>query len=139
MMDVMTKSSVVSYHGVFPQEVITCTYHNIGCRERMKCKDIADHEDNSMRDHLKMAVRRIKEGRVISPCVQKMNNFLKEISTQWYSPGFYTLPGGYKMCLCVYPNGNGMGKGTHLSCFTYLMPGEYDDTLEWPLRGKITV
>ena len=55
------------------------------------------------------------------------------------SPGFYSSPGGYKMSLHIYPNGNGTGKGTHISCFVCLMPGEYDDILEWPFRGEITV
>ena len=138
--DTVKRCELAAHRGVCPQEVVTCTYHNIGCSERMKRKDIAEHEDRSMRDHLNMAVTRIVEGRVIiSPCVQKMNNFLKETNTPWYSPGFYTSPGGYKMSLCVYPNGNGTGKGTHLSCFTCLMPGEYNDTLEWPFRGKVTV
>ena len=33
----------------------------------------------------------------------------------WYSPHFYTHPGGYKMCLKVIPSGDTDGKSTHLS------------------------
>jgi len=57
----------------------------------------------------------------------------------WYSPPFYTHPQGYKMCLRVDANGNGEGEGTHVSMFAYLMQGEFDDLLEWPFRGHVTV
>jgi FtsZ-binding cell division protein ZapB len=57
----------------------------------------------------------------------------------WYSPHFYTHPNGYKMCLHVYPNGSGPGKGTHLSVSVHLMRGEFDDQLKWPFRGNITI
>ena len=43
------------------------------------------------------------------------------------------------MCLKVYPNGCGDGKGTHVSIFTYLMKGSYDDHLKWPFRGVVTI
>ena len=57
----------------------------------------------------------------------------------WYSPHFYTHPKGYKMCLRVYANGLGDGEGTHLSLYVYLMRGEFDDQLKWPLRGAVTI
>ena len=54
-----------------------------------------------------------------------------------YLPGFYTHQHGYKMCIHVYPNGCGVGEGTHISIFTCLMKGLYDDHLKWPFRGNI--
>ena len=36
-------------------------------------------------------------------------------------------------------NGQGSGKGTHTSVAVYLMKGEFDDQLEWPFRGDITI
>ena len=30
-------------------------------------------------------------------------------------------------------------KGTHISVYINIMPGEYDDTLEWPLRADFFV
>jgi TNF receptor-associated factor 4 len=57
----------------------------------------------------------------------------------WYSPHFYTHPNGYKMCLCVFPNGSGPGKHTHLSVYVRLMRGEFDGQLKWPFRGDITI
>ena len=57
----------------------------------------------------------------------------------WTSPPYYTHIGGYKFCLEVYPNGDGSGKGTHLSVYVRLMDGEHDDDeLEWPFEGWIT-
>ena len=55
------------------------------------------------------------------------------------SPSFYTHPQGYRMCLDVYANGDGDGKGTHISVFVYLMRGEYDNHLKWPFRGNIAI
>ncbi|KAI0212747.1 TNF receptor-associated factor 3 [Lamellibrachia satsuma] len=56
-----------------------------------------------------------------------------------YSQPFYTDHYGYKMCGRVCLNGDGTGKGTHLSLFFVLMRGEYDALLEWPFRQKVTL
>ncbi|NXF70824.1 TRAF2 factor, partial [Sclerurus mexicanus] len=55
-----------------------------------------------------------------------------------YSPAFYTAKYGYKVCLRVYLNGDGTGKGTHLSLFFVVMKGDYDALLPWPFRHKVT-
>ncbi|XP_078287168.1 TNF receptor-associated factor 3-like [Rhinoraja longicauda] len=55
-----------------------------------------------------------------------------------YSQPFYTSSFGYKMCARVYLNGDGMGKGTHMSVFFVVMRGEYDSLLPWPFRQKVT-
>ena len=57
----------------------------------------------------------------------------------WYSPPFYTHPGGYKMCLRVRAGGQFNGRGTHVSVYIHLMHGEYDKSLHWPFQGAITV
>ena len=54
-------------------------------------------------------------------------------------PPFYTHSHGYKFCIDVYPQGYGDGKGTHVSVYTYLMKGQFDDHLKWPFRGDITI
>ncbi|KAG7237123.1 hypothetical protein INR49_032785 [Caranx melampygus] len=56
-----------------------------------------------------------------------------------YSQPFYTGYFGYKMCASVYLNGDGMGKGTHLSLFFVVMRGEYDALLPWPFKQKVTL
>ena len=37
----------------------------------------------------------------------------------------------------VYLNGDGMGKGTHVSLFFVLCRGAYDPLLPWPFRPKV--
>ena len=68
-----------------------------------------------------------------------ITNFTERKSSNrvWYSPPFYTHPQGYKMCLRVYANGD--GKGTHVSVYTHLMRGEFDDLLKWPFQGRVVL
>ncbi|XP_060562563.1 TNF receptor-associated factor 3-like [Ruditapes philippinarum] len=56
-----------------------------------------------------------------------------------YSQPFYTHRYGYKMCARVYLNGDGMGKGSHMSLFFVVMRGEYDNLLPWPFQQKVTM
>ena len=58
--------------------------------------------------------------------------------TSFYSPCFFTSRYGYKMCARIYLNGDGIGKGTHISVFFVVMRGEYDALLRWPFRQKVT-
>ena len=54
-----------------------------------------------------------------------------------YSPPFYTSPHGYKLCIRIYLNGDGIGKSTHISLFFFLMRSEHDNLLSWPFRQAI--
>ena len=54
-----------------------------------------------------------------------------------YSPPFYVGRFGYKVCTRMYPNGDGIGKGTHMSMFFVVMRGEYDALLPWPFIQKV--
>lgn len=56
-----------------------------------------------------------------------------------YSAPFYTSRFGYKLCLRVYMDGDGSGKGTHLSFFITIMKGEYDALLQWPFNQMVTL
>ena len=56
-----------------------------------------------------------------------------------YSQPFYSSRFGYKMCLRVYLNGDGIGRNTHMSLFFVLMKGEYDALLKWPFSPKVTL
>ena len=77
----------------------------------------------------------------VCPVVLKMSDFStkKKDKSCWNSNCFYTHNKGYKMCLLVYADGDGDGKGTHMSIFMQLMRGPYDDDLSWPLRGEFEV
>ena len=56
-----------------------------------------------------------------------------------YSAPFYTSRFGYKLCLRLYLDGDGSGKGTHLSFFVTIWRGEYDALLSWPFKQKVTL
>ena len=77
----------------------------------------------------------------VLPTELTMTNFEqhKADGDHWLSQPFYTHPQGYKMCLDVYADGYGDGKGTHVSVGVCLMGGEYDGDLKWPFQGNVTI
>ncbi|XP_070614801.1 TNF receptor-associated factor 1 isoform X2 [Erythrolamprus reginae] len=54
------------------------------------------------------------------------------------SPAFYSSRYGYKLCMRIYLNGEGRGRGTHISLFIVLLKGDYDSLLPWPFTHKLT-
>jgi len=56
-----------------------------------------------------------------------------------YSPPFFTSLYGYQMCLQLYLNGDGQGKGTHVSLFLVIIKSDYDNLLSWPFKQKVTL
>ncbi|NXD00202.1 TRAF1 factor, partial [Certhia familiaris] len=69
---------------------------------------------------------------------RKLQDSVTGRTVSLYSPAFYTAKYGYKVCLRVYLNGDGAGKGTHMSLFFVVMKGDYDALLPWPFRHKVT-
>ena len=69
------------------------------------------------------------------PIIFQMINYseFKRTNKVWYSPPFYVAD-GYKMCLAVHANGNGLGHGMFVSISLCLMQGEFDDELNWPIE-----
>ena len=122
-----------------PKEIVKCPYYDIGCHTEMTREDIDQHEENNTKIHLKKAVEKINNKSC--PVLIKLTDFSnhKRLQDEWYSSGFYTSSGGYKIRLNVDANGYGNAKDTHTSCFINLMPGENDDMLEWPFQGKFTI
>ena len=70
---------------------------------------------------------------------KKRQDAINGVQRALYSDYFYTSEFGYKMCAKIYMNGDGFGKGTHLSLFFVVMKGEYDALQTWPLQKKITM
>lgn len=56
-----------------------------------------------------------------------------------YSPVFYKGRNGYRLCACVYINGDGMGKGRYLSFFIAINQGQHDAELPWPFMHQVTL
>ena len=143
---------------------MSCTYAGIGFNNKLPHKDIQQHENDA--SHLHLAIETVNEqwkeieavrdelddikytltlkeqddNIMAGPCVFKMTNFNQHVSSEqkWYSPPFYTHPGGYKMCIKVYASGRGDGADTHVSVFASLMKGRNDDNLPWPFKEKVT-
>ena len=80
-------------------------------------------------------------GDKICPVIVKVSGFedKKMNKTKWHSDPFYTHDKGYRMCLRILINGVGNGEGTHVSVFLYLMKGQYDGNLKWPLVGSFEI
>ena len=74
----------------------------------------------------------------ITEFARKRNEAVSGQQVSFYSPCFYTSRYGYKMCARIYLNGDGMGRGTHISVFFVVLRGQYDAILRWPFRQKVT-
>ena len=74
----------------------------------------------------------------ITEYARKRNEAVSGQQVSFYSPCFFTSRYGYKMCARIYLNGDGMGRGTHISVFFVVMRGQYDALLRWPFRQKVT-
>ena len=81
----------------------------------------------------------VKSDDQVCPVILCIADIHEEKSILCSYSAFYSHDKGYKMCLRVYPAGNGSGKDTHLSAYLYFMKGPHDDELTWPLRGKFEV
>ncbi|KPP59520.1 hypothetical protein Z043_122550, partial [Scleropages formosus] len=65
----------------------------------------------------------------ISDFTKKRQDAIAGRAPAMFSPAFYTSKYGYKMCLRIYLNGDGTGRGTHLSLFFVVMRGPSDGLL----------
>ena len=74
----------------------------------------------------------------ISDFTKRRQDALSGNQVSFYSPFFFTSRYGYKMCARIYLNGDGVGKGTHISIFFVVMRGQHDALLRWSFRQKVT-
>ncbi len=126
---------------------VACAYESLGCGVRMMRKDVEKHKREAREKHLDLALdtvssreeqhKTLLEGVVF---VFKLPGYAskKEEDERFYSTPFYTHSGGYKFSIRVDANGNGDGDGTHVSVFTEISEGRYDDQLPWPFKGSVT-
>ena len=152
-----------------PLTVVDCDFSHVGCEIKLPRKDMLAHLEGNVVKHVslqaanyKMVVNRLEEENKqlkeqvakltqdlklqqictpICPAKFTMTNFEqhKTNDNQWISSPFYTHPKGYKFCMVVTANSYDECKGTHTSVGVYLMKGEFDDQLEWPFLGYITI
>uniref|UniRef100_A0A1I8JE57 TRAF-type domain-containing protein n=1 Tax=Macrostomum lignano TaxID=282301 RepID=A0A1I8JE57_9PLAT len=55
-----------------------------------------------------------------------------------YSPLLFTDKFGYKLSAVVHLNGQGRGRGSHISLFARINKGPYDAALTWPFKNKVS-
>ena len=55
----------------------------------------------------------------------------------WCSDEFYNHPGGYCFKFNIDTNGFSAVRGTHLTAYLYLQPGDNDDSLKWPIKCTV--
>ena len=56
-----------------------------------------------------------------------------------HSAPCYTKQYEYKYCVRLYLQGNGEGRGTHISIFFVVMKSEFDELLQWPMRKQVII
>ena len=151
-----------------PLALVDCPFHYAGCETQLPRKDMPEHMKETV-THLATVTQRLtvenqklmKENTELRHMVQAIGADMRalkedlhqEINTsRWllefsvtykeervHSPAFYTHLHGYRMCISVDPKGHGSGKGTHVSIFTCMLHGPFDNYLKWPFKGKITI
>ncbi|XP_019855801.1 PREDICTED: TNF receptor-associated factor 5-like [Amphimedon queenslandica] len=145
--EMIPRRSLASHKETCPKALVPCQYNTVGCNKKIKREEQESHNDEALKEHLEATMKKIdtamKKIEVLCQTNQviKLSQYRekKDSNEDWYGPCFYTSPGGYKMPLNVLANGQGTSKGTHVSFFVCLMAGEYDDSLEWPFQGEVTV
>ncbi|PAA90221.1 hypothetical protein BOX15_Mlig017604g1, partial [Macrostomum lignano] len=55
-----------------------------------------------------------------------------------FSPPLFTDKFGYKLSAVVHLNGQGRGRGSHISLFARINKGPYDAALTWPFKNKVS-
>ena len=150
---VVARCDLADHQSKCQYEKVPCKYTEIGCKVKLPSRDMQGHEKDDT-FHLHLAIEAVnkqqKEMKVMADnaiagqtgqCVFKMPEYHQhKFSKQaWYSPPFYTHPGGYKICIRVDANGNGEGKNTHVSVYVYLMRGRNDDNLPWPFTEQVNI
>ena len=147
---------------------ISCNFHHVGCTVKLPRKDMSEHLREDLITHMSLLAashaQLMKENQYLkdkiqqlrfestperlpctsiplSPSILTLTNFQhrKKQKKGWFSPPVYTHHHGYKICLAVVPDGQGIGKGTHVSVYINFMKGEFDDSLKWPFRGTIWI
>lgn len=122
--------------------VISCKYKRIGCHVKMKRRDMREHEDKEDKFHLQKALDAANKAKVAvdstillekdEKFVFKILDYIGKPNVVFRSPYFYTSACGYHMCVNVY----GYKDKSISIC---VLEGKFDETLNWPFIGTISV
>lgn len=102
---------------------------------------MAAHEDGNDGFHLQMAmdwIASMEEHQKLSTSGQlvtfKVDGFKKRKGSKdaFFSPPFYTNPGGYRLAIKVFADGYGEGCSTDVAVFAFVLKGKgYKMALHW--------
>ena len=124
---------MTDHRKVCPKQIVSCEYASIGCKEKVKRDDMVAHKLRCVKNHLEKAVTTIEDLQSeIGPGATVRISGLTDRFTDSMSLGFYTSKGGYKIRLKAELGGS-------LTVYAAGMPGRYDDTLQWPANGCVTI
>uniref|UniRef100_I3K617 TNF receptor-associated factor n=2 Tax=Oreochromis TaxID=8139 RepID=I3K617_ORENI len=141
--------------------LVLCPFKDAGCKHRCPKLAIGRHLEDTTKSHLTMMcnlvgrqrqeileLRREMEELSVSHdgvLIWKLSDYSRKLQEaklrsnhEFFSPPFYTHRYGYKLQVSAFLNGNGSGEGSHLSVYIRVLPGEYDNLLEWPFSYKVT-
>ena len=112
---------------------------NTKLQELLNKQQITENKVGALNEGLQK--QKLEVQQFVSQSGFPVDYYVKQTDEEVYLPAFYTHPQchGYRMCVSVDPNGYGDGEGTHISIFTFMMQGPFDDYLKWPFRGQITI
>ena len=89
-------------------------------------------------DKLMMTPAQSSSGKFVWRLEGISDKLFSQVGEEIYSPEFYSHEGGYKMCLCVYPNGDDNNHAV-VSLYFVLVKGPYDAFLRWPFACRVVL
>ena len=179
-----------------PELPVPCPFASNGCTKCVKNKDLSDHIQSSVVEHLfllsaenvslrkkvetlkkdhaavkldmqselrlmkekcdklERSIQQIQQNAATSwyahlvresasasdmlPMIFKYDKFNQNTGNGIYSPTFYSN-GLYHVCLSIFPNGLDSKFSKSMSVTILVLPGKYDDELDWPMEGSLNV
>ncbi|CAI9741348.1 TNF receptor-associated factor 4-like isoform X2 [Octopus vulgaris] len=144
-----------------PSVSITCAFKEAGCKTKCQRFHLDSHMEENMKRHLSLVwelvrqqqqeIRQLKNALHASTQITngsyiwKISDYKTKYLEAAYKGAkeltcqpFYTSRNGYKVSASVFLNGYGNSDGKYLSLYFKILPGEYDNILEWPFRLPVT-
>ncbi|XP_041348964.1 TNF receptor-associated factor 4-like isoform X2 [Gigantopelta aegis] len=147
---------------ICPSATVSCPFKEAGCKYKSPRFNMDRHLEESTKAHLQFMCNLVKkqQNQISQLCtavhavthvtdgtfIWKISNYKAKYIEACYknnmkeliSQPFYTSRFGYKAALSVFLNGNGQGEGKFLSAYIKLLPGEYDNILDWPFMLPVS-
>ncbi|XP_050648926.1 TNF receptor-associated factor 4-like [Macaca thibetana thibetana] len=141
--------------------LVLCSFKDSSCKHRCPKWAMAWHVEESVKPHLVMMCALLiwqwqelqdlqqeledlsvgSDGVLIwktGSCGQWLQEAKAKPNLECFSPAFYTQKCGYKLQVSAFLNDKGSGEGTRLSLYIDLLPGAFDNLLEWSFARCVT-